>query len=120
MWLGCVWKHVDGHGEIDLSLHLLRDGESVFEALVVLLIAGAVTRKKRVQKGHTFNCIHKIAGSFLILSCLVAFCGVPPHPLQLYTPAISFSGEVKLSRQPVNVGVVEDPCPPSARFFACT
>jgi hypothetical protein len=69
--------------------------------------------------GFTFNCMHKIAGSFLIRSCFVAFWGVPPHPLQLYTPAISFSGEVKLSRHPLSVGVAEGPAPPPmARFFA--
>lgn len=69
---------------------------------------------------QTFSCIHRIAGSFLILSCFVAFWGVPPQPLQLYTPAISLSGDVKLSRHPLSVGVDNEVNLPMARFFACT
>lgn len=62
--------------------------------------------------------MHRIAGSLFIFICLVAFWGVPPHPLQLYTSAMSLSGEVKLSRQPAKVGVAVDPPPPRALFFA--
>lgn len=69
----------------------------------------------------TLSCIHRIAGSFLIRSCFVAFWGVFPHPLQLYTPAMSFSGEVKLSKHPLRVGVALGPVPPPiARFLAWT
>lgn len=90
----------------------------MFEALWVKISFSNVYQRGAVG---TLSCIHRIAGSFLIRSCFVAFWGVFPHPLQLYTPAMSFSGDVKLSKHPLRVGVALGPVPPPiARFFAWT
>lgn len=116
VWLGRVGQHVDRQRKVHSPFHFLGNRERVLEALVT---NSATLTKANQHKSLTFNCMHKIAGNFLIFSCLVAFCGVPPQPLQLYTSAMSFSGDVKLSKQPFRVGV-DDPRPPSCRFLACT